>query len=73
MEWFEAQIALETTRRFGLCRAVLKSRSPSCGVGQVYDGSFSGRLRPGDGVTAALLRREEIDVRSEGKEEGGSQ
>jgi uncharacterized protein YbbK (DUF523 family) len=46
-----AQIALDTARRFGLCRAVLKSHSPSCGAGQIYDGTFSGRLRPGDGVT----------------------
>jgi uncharacterized protein YbbK (DUF523 family) len=35
---------------------VLKAHSPSCGVGWIYDGSFSGKLRPGDGVTAALLR-----------------
>jgi uncharacterized protein YbbK (DUF523 family) len=37
---------------------LLKANSPSCGVGRIYDGSFTGRLRPGDGVTAALLRRE---------------
>jgi uncharacterized protein YbbK (DUF523 family) len=41
---------------------VLKSRSPSCGTGQVYDGSFSGRLVAGDGVTAAALRREGVEV-----------
>jgi uncharacterized protein YbbK (DUF523 family) len=35
---------------------VFKARSPSCGVGWIYDGSFSRKLRPGDGVTAALLR-----------------
>jgi uncharacterized protein YbbK (DUF523 family) len=35
---------------------IFKARSPSCGVGWIYDGSFSGKLRPGDGVTAALLR-----------------
>jgi len=34
---------------------VLKSRSPSCGVDEVYDGTFSGRLLPGSGVTARLL------------------
>ncbi|MBD5538989.1 MAG: DUF523 domain-containing protein [Desulfovibrio sp.] len=39
------------------CReAILKARSPSCGVGHVYDGSFSHRLRPGDGLWARLLR-----------------
>lgn len=39
------------------CRAaILKARSPSCGVGAVYDGSFSHTLRPGDGLWARLLR-----------------
>ncbi|HCF51442.1 MAG TPA: DUF523 domain-containing protein [Syntrophomonas sp.] len=36
---------------------ILKSRSPSCGVGSVYDGSFSAKLQTGDGVTAALLKK----------------
>lgn len=62
-----AQTALEIARRLGLRRAVLKSRSPSCGVGRIYDGTFTHRLRPGDGVTAALLKREGIAVRSEGE------
>ena len=68
-----AQAALAAARRFGLRRAVLKSRSPSCGVGRIYDGTFSARLRPGDGVMAALLKREGIDVRSEEPAGGGSQ
>lgn len=39
------------------CRvAVLKSKSPSCGTGLVYDGTFSGALVPGWGVCANLLR-----------------
>ena len=45
--------------------AILKSRSPSCGCGQIHDGSFSGVLVPGDGVTAALLRRNGIAVGDE--------
>ena len=36
--------------------AVLQSRSPSCGVNQIYDGTFSGRLKEGAGVFASLLR-----------------
>ncbi|MCI9437600.1 MAG: DUF523 domain-containing protein [Lachnospiraceae bacterium] len=36
--------------------AVLQSRSPSCGVRQVYDGSFTGKLRDGQGVFAEMLR-----------------
>lgn len=39
------------------CRvAILKSRSPCCGLGRVYDGSFSGVLVPGDGMLAARLK-----------------
>ena len=45
--------------------AVLKARSPSCGRGEVYDGSFSGRLTPGDGVTAGLLLSRGIPVWTE--------
>jgi uncharacterized protein YbbK (DUF523 family) len=45
-------------RLVGARAAVLKARSPSCGVGCTYDGTFSNSLRPGSGVTAARLERE---------------
>ncbi len=38
--------------------AILKARSPSCGCGVIYDGSFTHKPVPGDGVTAALLKKE---------------
>lgn len=57
-----AEEALRLARLFGCRRAVLKERSPSCGSGTIYDGSFSGRLAGGDGVTAALLRENGIAV-----------
>ena len=57
-----AQKALRVARRWGIKEAILKARSPSCGVGRIYDGSFGGRLVEGDGVTAALLKREGIIV-----------
>ncbi|MBC8248759.1 MAG: DUF523 domain-containing protein [Anaerolineales bacterium] len=60
-----AQKALRVAQCWDIEEAVLKARSPSCGVGQIYDGSFSGRLVEGDGVTAALLKREGIIVKSE--------
>ena len=60
-----AQKALRVAQRWDIKEAILKTRSPSCGVGQIYDGSFSGRLVEGDGVTAALLKREGIIVRNE--------
>lgn len=51
-----AQSALTLARLFDCSGAILKSRSPSCGVGTIYDGTFSGTIIPGDGVTAHLLR-----------------
>lgn len=60
-----AQKTLGIAQRWGIKVAILKARSPSCGVGQIYDGSFSSRLVEGDGVTAALLKREGIIVKSE--------
>ena len=51
-----AEIALAKAKETGATLALLKSKSPSCGVGMIYDGSFSGRLTEGDGVTAELLK-----------------
>ncbi|MEU6013074.1 DUF523 domain-containing protein [Streptomyces sp. NPDC047515] len=55
--------ALEAARRAGCTEALLMARSPSCGRGKVHDGTFTGELREGDGVTAALLERHGITVR----------
>lgn len=60
-----ANRALEAARRKGATAAILKARSPSCGAGAIYDGTFSHVLSAGDGVTAALLRRNGIEVRSD--------
>ena len=45
--------------------AILKSLSPACGPGQIYSGEFEGKLKNGDGVLAAFLKRAEIPVFSE--------
>lgn len=45
--------------------AILKSKSPSCGKGEIYDGSFSGKKIKGNGVTAELLIRNGINVYTE--------
>ncbi|MCA6091348.1 DUF523 domain-containing protein [Streptomyces sp. SCA3-4] len=58
-----ARRALAAARNGGCTEALLMPRSPSCGRGAVYDGSFAGELVPGDGVTAALLERNGIAVR----------
>lgn len=47
--------------------AVLKERSPSCGCGEIYDGSFSGKTIFGNGITAQLLIDNEIQVFGESK------
>ena len=57
-----ARATLELCRKHGVTEVWLKAKSPSCGVGRIYDGTFSGTLRPGDGVTAALLRRNGVKV-----------
>lgn len=60
-----AQLCLDAVRRSPVSLAVLKAKSPSCGVGLVYDGTYSGRLVPGQGVFARRLEEEGICVVTE--------
>ena len=60
-----ARATVEVATVTGAGEAVLKARSPSCGCNEVYDGSFSQRLVPGEGVTAAALRQSGVRVQSE--------
>ena len=64
-----AEETLRLYRQLGCSCALMKARSPSCGCGAVYDGTFSGTLRPGNGVTAQLLREEGIAVFTEDEAE----
>ena len=57
-----AEEALRIARKNGCTLAILKEKSPSCGNGAVYDGSFTGTLTDGDGITAALLKAHGIRV-----------
>ena len=57
-----ASEALRLAGALGCRAALLKTRSPACGSGEVYDGSFSGTLTAGDGVAAAALRAAGIAV-----------
>jgi uncharacterized protein YbbK (DUF523 family) len=57
-----AHHALEAAQSNGATHVILKARSPSCGCGDIYDGTFSGTLTSGDGVTTALLKRHGIIV-----------
>lgn len=57
-----AKIAYELCVEFDCKKALLKERSPSCGSGKIYDGSFSGTLVDGDGVAAEYLKSFGISV-----------
>ena len=57
--------ALETlklARRLNVKKAILKAKSPSCGEGKIYDGTFSNTLISGDGITTRLLKENGIEV-----------
>ena len=60
-----AEKALSLAKEHRVQYAVLKESSPSCGSHTIYDGTFSGVKRAGEGVTAALLRAHGITVYSE--------
>lgn len=60
-----ADRTLELARENRISLAILKSLSPSCGCGQIYDGTFSGKLIQGNGLTAELFLRSGIDVINE--------
>lgn len=60
-----AEAALRLAREHGCTGAILKARSPSCGAGEIYDGTFTGTRVPGDGVFARMTREAGLDVWSE--------
>lgn len=60
-----AREALRLIQHFNIEVAVLKSGSPSCGSGFIYDGTFTKTRIDGDGVTTALLRAHGVQVFSE--------
>lgn len=60
-----AKETLNIAKECGAKVAILKARSPSCGCGRIYDGTFSGNKVLGNGVTAELLERNGIKVYSE--------
>lgn len=60
-----AKEVLKIAKLFNIKEAILKQRSPSCGCGEIYDGTFSGKIIKGDGVTTSLLKKNGIKVISE--------
>ena len=57
-----AELALNKVITNGVDLVILQSRSPSCGVKQIYDGTFSGTLIPGQGIFTNLLKENNIRV-----------
>lgn len=57
-----AEETLRISKAMGVKKAILKSKSPSCGCGLIYDGTFSGKLMKGNGLTAEALIKNGIKV-----------
>ena len=59
-----AKEALKIAELMNVDEAILKSNSPSCGCGRIYDGTFSGKFKEGNGIFAQLLLDKGIKIRS---------
>ena len=57
-----AKEALKIAKLYNCKKAILKEKSPSCGYGKIYDGTFSRNLTDGNGVTANLLIDNGIEI-----------
>lgn len=60
-----AKLTLELAKQNHIEYAILKAKSPSCGCGKIYDGSFDMKLKDGNGLTAELLIENGIAVYNE--------
>ncbi len=60
-----AKQVLKIAKLYKVKEVILKQKSPSCGCGQIYDGTFSGKIIDGDGVTTSLLKKNGIKVITE--------
>ena len=60
-----AEEALKIAKLYNCQIAILKEKSPSCGCGRIYDGTFTGTLIDGDGITARLLKKHGIKITGE--------
>ncbi len=60
-----AKEVLKIAKILDIKDAIFKQWSPSCGCGQIYDGTFSGKIIKGDGITTFLLKKNKIKVISD--------
>ncbi|NQV19591.1 MAG: DUF523 domain-containing protein [Armatimonadetes bacterium] len=60
-----AEETLRIAKLVNCKKVIFKANSPSCGFGKIYDGSFSGKLIPGNGITTELLMKNGIKIITE--------
>jgi len=60
-----ANEVLRLAKELNISKAILKSKSPSCGCGIIYDGTFTGKKISGNGITTSLLIENGIEVITE--------
>jgi uncharacterized protein YbbK (DUF523 family) len=60
-----AKDVVAIVKALGIKQAILKSKSPSCGYGQVYSGKFEGELVQGKGICAQYLEEEGVTIQTE--------
>ena len=60
-----AEEVLKIAKALNIKEVIFKQRSPSCGCGQINDGTFTKTVKEGDGITTALLKRNGISVTTE--------
>ncbi len=60
-----AKETLKIIKSLNIKEVIFKQRSPSCGCGQIYDGTFTKTIKKGNGVTTALLKRNGIKIKTE--------
>lgn len=64
-----AETALWAAKRYGCVKALMKEKSPSCGSGLIFDGSFTKTLISGDGMAAEKLKKAGVSVYGESRAE----
>ena len=60
-----AEETLKLAKRLGVTKALLKSKSPSCGYKKIYDGTFTNQLIDGNGITTRLLLENGFEILTE--------
>ena len=57
-----AEEVLKLAKELNVKKAIFRKKSPSCGCGEIYDGTFTNTLTKGNGITTSLLLENSIEV-----------